>query len=117
VSTIIIDIPKDDWVITAPSRRGYITNITDTNLLYVESENKPDISQDLGHILLPNEKLPFTLLGLGKVYMRSIREEGRIALTEGITFYECCDTLLPPNYILQDGNNYVFQNGDNYEMN
>ena len=116
-ATVIIDIPVDDWVLVSPTRRGYITNITDTNLTYVEAESKPDEDVTLGHRLFPHQRLPFTLVGIGEVFMRSIRQEGRIALTSGITFYECCDTIIPVNFILQDGNNYVFQDGDNYELN
>lgn len=99
------------------SKRGQISNITDTLIAYVEANKKPDSTQLLGHNLTPHEILKYTLEPISRIFMRSIRGKATIALSPGSTFFDGLDVILPDNFIFQDDNNVVFQNGTNYELN
>ena len=116
--TVFINLNEDDWVeVSDAAKRGHISNITDTLIAYVLANEKPDSTLLLGHHLTPHEVLKYTLEPLSRIYMRSIRGKGIIALSPGSTFFDSLDVILPDNYIFEDEDNYVFEDGTNYELN
>ncbi len=117
-TTVFIQIKIDEWTEVSLSKRGHISNITDTLISYVEANEKPDSTQVLGHRLAPHEVLKYTLEPFSLIFMRSIFGTGQIALSPGSTFFDSTDVILPDNFVFQDGvNNFVFQDGVNYELN
>ena len=116
-TTVFINLNADDWTEVSLSKLGQISNITDTLISYVEADVKPASTQLLGHHLTPHDILKFTLDPLSRIFMRSIRGKGTIALSPGLTFFDSTDVLLPDNFLFQDNNNAVFQDGINYELN
>ena len=116
-TTIFINVNKDDWTEVSLSKRGQMSNITDTLVTYVEANKKPESTQVLGHHLTPHEIIKYTLEPLSRIFMRSIRGNSTIALSPGSTFFDSLDVILPDNFISQVGDNLVFQNGTNYEIN
>lgn len=115
--TIFIDVNSNDWVEVSLSRRGQISNITDTLVAYVEANEKPDVSEVLGHHLTPHEILKYTLEPLSRIFMRSIRGKSVIALSPGSTFFDSLDAILPDNFIFESEDNAIFQDGTNFELN
>lgn len=117
-TTVFIQIKKDEWTEVSLSKRGHISNITDTLISYVEANEKPDSAQVSGHHLTPHEVLKYTLEPFSRIFMRSILNAGKIALSPGSTFFDGLDVILPDNFVFQDiVNNFVFQDGVNYELN
>ena len=116
-TTRFIDLVPNDWTEVSISKRAYLSNITDVVITYVEADVKPDISLLLGHQLNPHEPLRYTLDPNSRVFMRSNKLPGRIALSPGPTFFDGLDVVLPDNFIFDNGDNFIFQNGDNYELN
>jgi len=117
-TTIFVKLDQDDWVeISVSAKRAYVSNITDTGVTYVEANDKPPTSQLFGHLLNPHEILHYTLDPLSRVWMRSIRNNGLIALSPGPTFFDGLDILLPDNFIFQNNDNFTFQDGSNFELN
>lgn len=118
-TTTYIKIIENDWTEVSLSKRGQISNITDTLISYVQADEKPDASENRGHHLTPHEILKYTLEPISRIFMRSIRGDGLIALSAGSTFFDCCDIILPDNFIfnLSPADNFVFQGGINFELN
>lgn len=116
-TTIFVKLNPDDWTEVSLSKRGQISNITDTLVSYVEANDKPDSAQVSGHHLTPHEILKYTLEPLSRIFMRSIRGNGEIALSPGSTFFDSLDVILPDNFIFESADNAVFQDGTNYELN
>jgi len=113
-TTVFIQLNENDWVeVSESAARGYISNITDTLVAYVEANIKPDSSELRGHHLTPHEVLTYTLEPLSRIFMRSIRGKGIIALSPGSTFFDGLDVQFPDNAVFQDGSNYVLQDGSN----
>jgi len=116
-TTVFIQLNEDDWTeVSDVAQRGHISNITDTLIKYVEANNKPDIAQLLGHELTPHEVLKYTLEPLRRIFMRSIRGKGTIALSPGSTFFDGLDVELPDNFVFEDADNFVFQDGTNFQL-
>jgi len=115
--TVFIGLNQDDWTEVSVAKRGHISNITDTLISYVEANSKPDSTQRSGHHLTPHEVLKYTLEPLSRIWMRSIRGNGIIALSPGSTFFDGLDVILPDNFIFDDESNYIFEDGNNYELN
>lgn len=85
-TTVFINLNPDNWTEVSLSENGQISNITDNLIHYIEAEIKPSSSQVLGHHLTPHEILRYTLEPLSKIFMRSIRGKGVVALSPGLTF-------------------------------
>ena len=115
--TVFISLNPDDWTEVSLSKRGQISNITDTLIAYVEANAKPESTQLLGHNLNPHEIIKYTLEPISRIFMRSIRGKATIALSPGSTFFDGLDVLLPDNFIFENNDNFIFQDGTNYELN
>ena len=116
--TVFISLNTDDWTeVSDVSRRGHISNITDTLIAYVEANSKPDRAQLLGHHLTPHEVLKYTLEPLSRIFMRSIRSKATIALSPGSTFFDGLDLVFPDNFIFEDEDTFIFEDNANYQIN
>jgi len=116
-ATVFIQLNQDDWTeVSDVAARGHISNITDTLVYYIEANNKPDSTQLLGHHLTPHEVLKYTLEPLSRIFMRTIRGNGSIALSPGSTFFDGLDVDLPDNFVFENADNFVFQDGTNFQL-
>ena len=83
-NTLAIALSLDVWTdITAASLTGVITNGTDHDIYYRESDVLPTADDSIAHILNPNVTLPYSLSSGQRIYARGKTMPGRAIVTQG----------------------------------